>query len=78
MNVAQFIALFEESVLDVPAGTIQLDSVLDELEEWDSMARVALNAVLDSNFGIMFSSDELKELKTFSDIVQKLDGRLDA
>ncbi|MNC37396.1 hypothetical protein D3C75_859570 [compost metagenome] len=76
MKLQEFINQFEESVLDVSEGTIQLETVLDEIEEWDSMARVALNAVLDTNFGITFSSEELKKIVTFSDIISKLEGKL--
>ncbi|MOA65495.1 hypothetical protein D3C78_1919040 [compost metagenome] len=78
MKLQDFIEEMENSVLDVPEGTIQLDTVLAEIEEWDSMARVALNAVLDTNFGFTLNSTELKSIITFSDIVAKLDGKLEA
>ncbi|EBK2060135.1 acyl carrier protein [Salmonella enterica subsp. enterica] len=77
MTINEFIREFEESVLDVEPGTIQEETVLTTVEEWDSMARVALNAVLDTHFGFTLNSDELKDLVTFSDIVNKLDGKLE-
>ncbi|MEK5025624.1 acyl carrier protein [Paenibacillus sp. FSL M7-1046] len=78
MKLQEFIEEVENAVLDVPAGTIELDTVLKEIEEWDSMARVALNAVLDTNFDFTLNSEELKNIVTFSDIVSKLEGKLEA
>ncbi|GIP47416.1 hypothetical protein D3C76_1058090 [compost metagenome] len=77
MTINEFINEFEESVLDVPQGTIQLETVLADVEEWDSMARVALNAVLDTHFGCTLNSEELKSIVTFSDIVAKLDSKFE-
>lgn len=76
MNLHEFTKEMEDTVLDVPNGTIELETVLSEIEEWDSMARVALNAVLDTNFGFTLNSEELKKIVTFSDIVSKLEGKL--
>ncbi|GGF87785.1 hypothetical protein GCM10010912_36300 [Paenibacillus albidus] len=64
--------------MDVPAGTIELDTVLEDIEEWDSMVRVALNAVLDTNLDFTLNTEELQNIVTFSDIVAKLEGKLEA
>lgn len=77
MKLQEFIEEMENTVLDVPAGTIKLDTVLNDIEEWDSMARVALNAVLDTHFDFTLNYEVLQNIVTFSDIVEKLEGKLE-
>lgn len=77
MKLQEFVEVMESDVLDVSAGTIELHTILNDIEEWDSMARVALNAVLDTNFNFTLNSEELKAIVTFSDIVAKLEGKLE-
>jgi len=77
MKLHEFIEAIENDVLDVSSGTIELHTDLNDIEEWDSMARVALNAVLDTNFDFTLNSEELKAIVTVSDIVAKLEEKLE-
>lgn len=77
MTQEQFIGVLENEVFDIESGTINMDTVLDEIEEWDSMAKIALNAVLDTNFQVTFNSTELSELNKVSDIIEKIQNSLE-
>ena len=77
MTLNEFINKFEEEIVMVEEGTVTLETVLDELVDWDSMARVALNATLDAEFGFVIPAEELKKIQTFKDIVNYIKGKLE-
>ncbi len=64
---------FLEKLQDVLQTETELtfDTVLDDLEEWDSLSKMAATAFLDKNFGIRMTLTEIKAFKTVGDIAQK-------
>lgn len=48
---------------------IEIDLQLKELEEWDSLAMMAVIAYYKKNFGINIVLKELKEVKTPADLI---------
>lgn len=70
MKIEQFTELFADDIVMVDLEVINTSTVLDELEDWDSMAVVALNAILDEHYSFTLNEDELKELTTFGDIIK--------
>lgn len=48
---------------------IEIDLQLEELEEWDSLAMMAVIAYYKKNFGINIVLKELKEVKTPADLI---------
>lgn len=50
---------------------LSMETVLDELDEWDSLAMMATMAFLDKNFGIKSKIADIKVLKTVGDIAAK-------
>lgn len=47
---------------------ISFDTVLKDLEEWDSLAVMASMAFLDKNFGVKTSMSDYAGMKTIEDI----------
>lgn len=66
----KIIALIEE-VLMVPAGTITEDTVMEDVEEWDSLAHVMIIGELEEKLGISISLDEAIEITSVKDIFDK-------
>lgn len=64
------IALIEE-ILNVPAGTITEDTRSEELEEWDSLAHVAIIGELESRLGISIPVDEAIEICSVREILDR-------
>lgn len=50
---------------------LKMDTVLDELDEWDSLSMMATMAFLDKNFGVKVKIADLKTLATIGDIAAK-------
>lgn len=49
MNLQEKLALIEE-VLDVEAGSLTQETMLADVEEWDSIAALSLIVMLDEKF----------------------------
>ncbi len=71
MNDQEKIALIEET-LDLDEGTLALDTVLEDVEEYDSMAKLSLIVMADDEFDITLDSDTIRGFKTVGDIVAAL------
>lgn len=50
---------------------LSLDTVLDDLAEWDSLSVMATMAFLDKDFGVKTTMKDYKNVKTIGDIAQK-------
>lgn len=68
MELTKKLALLEEA-LDTDEGALSPETVLDDMESWDSLAMLSLIAMLDEEFGKTISGKELKSLKTVADIL---------
>ena len=71
MTVEEKIELIEE-LMDLEEGTLQLDSVLDDFEEWDSLSKLSIMAEAKKKFGKKLTVDEIKAFVTVQDICDYL------
>ena len=64
---------FLEQMQDVLQTDAELayETVLGELDEWDSLSMMATMAFLDKNFGVKVKISDLKSLATIADIAAK-------
>jgi len=64
---------FLEQMQDVlqTDAELTMDTVLADLDEWDSLSMMALMAFLDKNFGVKVKIVDLKALATIADIAVK-------
>ena len=68
--IERIIALMEE-VFQVPEGMVTVDTTMDDLEEWDSLAHVMLIGELEEKLGIEIDLDEAAEITTVREILEK-------
>ena len=59
-----------EEVLQVPAGTVTEDTVMEDLEEWDSLAHVMIIGQLEE-LGISIDLEEAVEITSVKEILEK-------
>ena len=52
-------------------STLSVDTVLDDLDEWDSASMMATMAYLDKHFGIRVGIRDFKAMSTIGDIATK-------
>ena len=58
-----------EEVLDVNEGTLQMEMKLEDVEEYDSMAKLSLIVMSDDDFDKKLTAEQLNDFKTVGDIV---------
>ena len=59
-----------EEVLQVPAGTVTEDTVMEDLEEWDSLAHVMIIGQLEG-LGVSIDLEEAVEITSVKEILKK-------
>lgn len=62
-----------EQMQDVLQTDVELkeDTVLGDLDEWDSLSMMATMAFMDKHFGVKLGIKEFKSMQTMSDIIAK-------
>lgn len=68
MSEQEKIAMLEEA-WEMDEGSLAADTVLADVEEYDSMAKLSLIVLMDDEFGVKLSGDTIKSFKTVSDIL---------
>lgn len=71
MTNEEKIAMLEE-LMDVDEGTLTVDSVLEDYEEWDSLSKLSLIAEAKRKFGLKLEADILRGFVTVKDICDYL------
>ena len=66
----KIIALIAE-VLQVPEGTVTENTVMSDLEQWDSLEHVMIIGELEEKLGISIPLDEAVELEGVADILKR-------
>ena len=66
----KIISLIEE-ILNLPAGSITEDTIIADVEEWDSLAHVMIIGELEEKLGIVIPLEEAVELTGVQDLLQQ-------
>lgn len=69
MTNKEKIELLADEVFDVDVTDVTPETVLDESDFWDSMSKLSLISVIDSNFKKTLKGEDIKNLKTVQDIL---------
>ncbi len=72
MDIKEKIETLEE-ILDVEEGSLSPDTVLADLDEWDSITRLSLLIYFDEELGKKVSGDEIKAFEKVEDILGLMD-----
>ncbi len=68
MDVKEKLALLED-MLDIEEGSLNAEMELDDVEGWDSMAKLSLIVLLDDEFDRTITADQVRDLRTVQDIL---------
>lgn len=69
MNTQEFLTEMQD-VLQTDEE-LSMDTVLDDLDEWDSLSVMATMAFLEKSFGVKTTMKDYKEMETIGDIAKK-------
>ena len=61
---------FIEDVMEVDEGTLTTDTILEDVEEWDSLSILVLTMEMKKRYNIIITTDMIKALKTVDEICQ--------
>ncbi len=62
-----------EDLLDMEKDTLRAEDELEQLDEWDSMAIIALIAMFDDSYGKILKPKEVRSFKTIKDILDLME-----
>lgn len=68
MDYKKIIEDLEEDILEMDEGTLQIDTKLSELDEWDSLAKLALMAWARKEYDKILTAQQIREFVTVEDI----------
>ncbi|MBR3136976.1 MAG: acyl carrier protein [Clostridia bacterium] len=68
MTEREKLALLED-MLELDEGDLTLDKELDDIDEYDSMAKLSLIVLMEDEFGVKLTGDMIKGFETVGDIV---------
>lgn len=68
MTEREKLALLED-MMELEEGDLSMDKALDDIDEYDSMAKLSLIVLMEDEFDVKLTGDVLKGFKTVSDIV---------
>lgn len=68
MTQEEKIALLED-MLELNKGTLDVNTELSSIEEYDSMAKLSLIVLFDDEFGKKLTGEKIREFKTIGDIL---------
>jgi acyl carrier protein len=51
---------------------VSFETVLTDLDEWDSLGILSLMSAIDDEFGVMLTSDAIAQCKTLGDLFEKI------
>ncbi len=71
MSEKEKIALMEE-IMDLDEGTLTMKSVLEDIDEWDSVAILSYIAAVDEHFDKIVKGSDIKKFVTVKDAVEMM------
>lgn len=73
MKTQEILNLIEET-LELETGSLSVDTLLDSIEEYDSMGKLSIIVLSDDEFGKKLSGEQLRDFKSVGDIVRFLES----
>lgn len=68
MTEREKLALLED-MLELEEDELSMDKTLDDIDEYDSMAKLSLIVLMEDEFGVKLAGDVIKGFETVGDIV---------
>ena len=68
MTEREKLAMLEE-MMELDEGALQVDTLLADVEEYDSMAKLSLIVLMEDEFGVKLSGSMIKSFSSVGDIV---------
>lgn len=67
MDKKEFLMKMEE-IMDLDEGMLAMDSVLEDIDEWDSLSVLSLTIFVKKTLGKVLTTEKILQFKTVEDI----------
>lgn len=74
MNLKEKLAKMEE-IMELDEGVLKETDVLEDFDEWDSIAMLSFIAMMDSDFNETVSGEEVRSFVTVQDALERMEVR---
>ncbi len=68
METATFLENFKNILDDTDVSLITIDTIFRELTEWSSLTALSLIAMVDEEYSVKLTGDDIKSSKSLNDI----------
>ncbi len=75
MNIQLLIDQIENEFVEVQPGTIKPESSFRELEGWSSMHALILIALIDNEYDILLTGEQLKNAQSVQDLFEIIQSK---
>ncbi len=76
MDLDIFLKLFLEQFEETPQDQIKQNTIFRDLDEWDSMIALTIIAMVDENYGVKISGEDIRTSNTIGDIFDKVSAKV--
>jgi acyl carrier protein len=68
MNIEKFVEEFAEQFDEIPAAVFTADTFFKDNYEWSSMTALSVIAMVDQNYSVKLTGDDIRKSSTILDI----------
>lgn len=61
-----------EEIMELDEGVLKVTDVLEDYDEWDSIAMLSFIAMMDSDFDKVIKGDEVRSFVTVQDALERM------
>jgi acyl carrier protein len=72
MEISKFVQDFELLLDEVEPGSIQAETIFRDLEEWSSLIALVVIAMVDEEYDVKLSGDDIRTSVTVKDLFDKI------
>jgi acyl carrier protein len=76
MEVTAFLQNFANMLDDTDASLITETTIFRDLEEWDSLTALSLIAMVDEEYSLKLTGDDIKTSITIKDLFDKVNSKI--
>jgi acyl carrier protein len=76
MEISTFLKNFADMLDDTDAALITLETIFRDLDEWDSLTALSLIAMVDDEYSVKLTGEDIKTSTTIKDLFDKVNAKV--
>ena len=75
MEINEFIANFADQFDETDASVFNVDTKFRELEEWSSLIALSVMAMIDEEYDVQLTANEMRDAQTIQDLINIISSK---